>query len=70
MFTSRCVCLEPRTCECASTKNWRSGTRVKYWRADVDRSGVAQLASSEGGETRTKNKGGRLGLAVVLFQEW
>ena len=35
-------------------------TRVKYWRADVDRSGVAQLASSLGRRTRTKNKGGRL----------
>ena len=50
-------------------QHWPSGTRIKYWRADVDRSGVAQLASSQGGETRTKTKRGWLGPAVVLCQE-
>ena len=33
-----------------------SGTRIKYWRAGVDRSGGAQLASSHGGQTRTEKR--------------
>ena len=40
-----------------SHQHWPSGKRIKEWRADV-----AQLASSQGGQTRTKNKGGWLGL--------
>ena len=50
-------------------RHWPSGTRTKYWRADVDRSGVAQLASSQGGHTRTKTKGGWLGPVVVRCHE-
>ena len=49
--------------------HWPSGMKVNHWRADVDRSGVAAIASSQGQRVRSKAKGGWLGPAVVLCQE-
>ena len=42
-------------------RHWPSGTRIKYWRADVNRSGVDTRAR--------KPKGGWLGPVVVRCQE-
>ena len=36
--------------------HWPCGARIKYWCFHVDRSGVAHLASSHGGQARTKHK--------------
>ena len=54
----RSLSQKPKT-ECLRTRihhHWPSGRRIKYWCFHVDRFGVAHLASSQGGQTRTKHK--------------